>query len=121
MVKHFPLNSHKFSEEAARAALAANAQGKFWEFHARLLENYNVMDEKKIQEIGRDLGLDMEKLNQDMNSPEFKRFISNDIRNGQRIGVRGTPSVFINGKYLKNRSLQGFFEFIDRELQKGER
>ena len=51
VVKHFPLPSHKAARPAAIAALAAHKQDKFWEFHAKLLENYRSLDDKKIEEI----------------------------------------------------------------------
>ena len=118
VVKNFPLSSHKFARKAATAALAANVQGKFWEFHSQLFKNYKVINDAKIQEIAKNLGLDMEKFNKDLQSPTIKRLIARDVRNGRQIGVRGTPTIYINGKALKIRSLPGIFQVIDAELKK---
>jgi len=118
VVKNFPLSSHKFAQKAATAALAANIQGKFWEFHSQLFKNYNVINDAKIQEIAKNLGLDMEKFNKDMQSPTIKRLIERDVSNGRQIGVRGTPTIYINGKVLKNRSIPGIYQVIEAELKK---
>ena len=118
VVKHFPLQSHKYARKASKAALAANEQGKFLEFHRRLFENYNVLNDDKIQDIAKELDLDMEKFNKDTTSSVFQNLINRDVRNGKKIGVRGTPTIFINGKLLKNRSLQGFIRIIEMELKK---
>ena len=116
--KNFPLAMHKSAKKGAIAALAANAQGKFWEFHDKLFENHRALNDEKIQEIAEELGLNMEKFNTDMKDPDIQQLITKDMRNGQQAGVRGTPTVFVNGKRLKKRSLQNFQEMIDAELKK---
>lgn len=118
VVKHFPLSSHKYAHKAATAALAADYQGKFWEFHSQLFKNYKGINDAKIQEIAKELGLDMEKFAKDMQSPTIKGLISRDLNNGKQIGVRGTPTIFINGKALNNRSLPGIYQVIEAELKK---
>ncbi len=118
VVKHFPLPSHKFARPAAIAALAAHKQGKFWEFHVKLLENYRSLNDKKIEEIAIELKLDMEKFTADQKSPDISALIARDIQNGKAIGVRGTPTIFLNGKRVKNRSMQGFQQMIEAELSK---
>jgi len=118
VVKNFPLRSHKFAMNAARAALAAKMQGKFWEFHRELLKNYKSINDAKIQEIAQQLQLDMEKFNQDMNSRAVQSIIDRDVQNGNRIGVRGTPTLYLNGKRLMIRNLSEFIEAIEAELKK---
>ena len=118
VVKHFPLPNHKYAKTASKAALAANIQGKFWEFHRKLLKNYKVINEVKIQEIAGELGLDMGKFTKDMKLPDIESLIVRDVKNGRQVGVRGTPAIFINGKILKNRSFRGFNQMIEAELKK---
>ena len=118
VIKHFPLRNHKFARKAATAALAANEQGKFWEFHHKLFENYKVLNDSKIQDIAKKLGLDMEKFNKDMNSPVIAKLINRDLRNGRQVGVRGTPTIFVNGKISKKRDLSGFSDMIEAELKR---
>lgn len=117
-VKHYPLASHKYARKAASAALAAHRQGKFWEFHGMLLKNYRALNDEKIQDIARELNLDMAKFNGDMESPTVQMLIKRDIRNGREVGIRGIPAFFINGKNLKKRTPEGFQEMIEAELKK---
>jgi protein-disulfide isomerase len=118
VIKHFPLNSHKFARRAASVALAAARQGKFWECHAKIFENYRGINEAKVQEIANEIGLDMARLNKDGRDPAIQKLINRDLINGRQSGVRGTPAIFVNGKRLNNRSLAGFQQAIDAELKK---
>ena len=114
--KNFPLRNHKFAWPAAIAALAANRQGKFWELHDQLYENYNRLSEQKIRELAQQVGLDMEKFDKDMKDPELKALVERDFQEGARAGVRGIPTIFVNGRQLRNRSFQGFQAAIEKEL-----
>lgn len=118
VMKHFPLPMHDFARKAAIAALAAAKQGKFWEFHERLYSNQSSLNETKIQEIAKELNLDIEKFNLDLKDQTIESLIDRDIKDGQEEGVRGTPTIFINGKLLSNRSIQGFQQAIENELKK---
>jgi protein-disulfide isomerase len=115
-IKNFPLPNHKFARQAAVAALAANRQGKFWEFHDELYKNYSRLSEEKIQEIAQQVGLDTAKLDQDMKAPEINAIVENDLREGKNAGVRGIPTIFINGRLLRDRSFAGFQAAIEKEL-----
>jgi len=116
--KNFPLRNHTFAFQAAVYALAADRQGKFWEFHDELYKNYNQLNEDKIRQIAQQLGLDLEKLNIDIRDPKIKEIIIRDYREGVAAGVRGIPTIFINGRLLRNRSLEGFRAAIEKELKK---
>ena len=118
VIKHFPLANHKFAQRASAVALAADRQGKFWECHTKIFENYKSINEAKVEEIAKEIGLDMERLNKDAKDPAILKLITRDLTNGRQSGVRGTPTIFVNGKRLKNRSLQGFQQAIDAELKK---
>jgi protein-disulfide isomerase len=114
--KNMPLRFHKFADPAARAALAAGEQGKFWEFHDELFASEKLSDQV-IKNIAVKLGLDMSRYEADMNSPAVKQKISKDLNDAQLAGVTGTPTVFINGQRLKNRSPQGFQALINEALK----
>ena len=116
--KNFPLQNHKFAMKAAVAALAAESQGKFWEFHDLLFENYDKIDDQKIQDIAVTLGLNLEEYEKMKNDPGIQGKVRRDLADGRRAGVRGTPTVFINGNRLRDRSLQGFQAAIDKQLEK---
>jgi protein-disulfide isomerase len=116
IIKHFPLSSHPFAHPGAMAALAAGNQGKFWEFHSQLLENHEQINDRKILEIAGGLGLDMDRFNQDRQSATSRQLIQADVADGRKVGVRGTPAVFMNGKRVGNRDLGSLPELIRREL-----
>jgi protein-disulfide isomerase len=116
--KNFPLRNHKFAMKAAVAALAAGGQGKFWEFHDLLFENYNKLNDQKIQEIALAVGLNQEEYEKKKKNPAITGQVRQDLSDGQKAGVKGTPTIFVNGKRLRDRSLKGFQAAIDKELQK---
>lgn len=118
VIKHYPLSSHKFAHQSAMAALAAGKQRKFWEFHSKLLENHNKLNEEKIIEIATELELDLDQFGQDRKLETSRQLIREDMENGKLVGVRGTPAVFLNGKRIKNKDLGSLPKLIDRELKK---
>lgn len=117
VIKNFPLSSHRYALEAAAAALAADRQGRYRDFHQRLFEHYQVLDDDKISEIATSLGLDMERFNRDRRSAEILSLIARDVNQGRSIGVRGTPTIFVNGKRLRHFSPAGLEQKIQQELQ----
>jgi predicted DsbA family dithiol-disulfide isomerase len=115
--KNMPLNFHKMARPAAYAALAAQEQGKFWEFHDQLF-NTQKLSPESIDKIAMDLSLDMEKFKADMKSPEILAKVEKDLKDAKKAGVTGTPTVFINGRKPQQRSPQGYQAIINEELQK---
>lgn len=115
--KNFPLRNHKYAMGAASAALVANRQGKFWEFQDLLFKNFNQLNDKKVLEIARQLRLNEEQFQKDMRDPKILAVISKDISDGKKAGVRGTPTVFVNGRLLRQRTMKGFQTLIEKELQ----
>jgi protein-disulfide isomerase len=121
VMKQFPLRSHAFARKAAIAALAAGKQGKFWEMHEKLYANRKELSDAKVEAIARELGLNMEQFNLDLKDPGIAAQIERDIRDGRQARVRGTPTIFVNGKVLSQRSFAGFQQAIEAELKKKER
>ena len=115
--KNFPIRSHKYAINAAKAALAAGRQEKFWEFHDELYKNYNRLNDQKIQEIVRQLGLDEAKFMEEKKNHVIAARIRQDYEEGIRLGIRGTPTVFINGKKVRDRSLKKMEAAIEKELR----
>ena len=116
--KNFPIRNHKYAVKAAVAALAAEPQGKFWEFHDMLFNNYNRLNDQKIQEIVGLLGLDKTKFEEQQKNPAVTEQVRKDYEEGIRLGVRGTPTIFINGKKLRKRGLKSMEAVVEKELQK---
>jgi protein-disulfide isomerase len=115
--KNMPLDFHKMAMPAAKAALAAREQGKFWEFHDRLFAQTKLSKEA-IHNIAVELNLDIPRFEQDMASPKIQAAINKDLQDAQKAGVTGTPTAFINGRIPKQRSLEGFQVIINNELLK---
>jgi protein-disulfide isomerase len=118
VVKHFPLPMHGYAKKAAIAALAAGKQGKFWEIHEKLFANQKNLSDAKVEAIAGELGLNMEQFNRDLKDPVIASLIDRDMNNASQANVRGTPTIFVNGKLLNQRGLQGFQQAIDAELKK---
>ena len=104
------------AEPAARAALAANKQGKFWEYHDQLFAEEKIT-RSSLDRIANKINLDLKQFKKDMDSQELRQQVINDIAEANKLGVTGTPTIFVNGKRLKQRSLQGFQSLIDQELR----
>jgi len=109
---------HGFARKAAMAALAAGKQGKFWEIHEKLYANQKDLSDAKVEAIAQELGLNMEQFNQDLKDPAIGSLIERDMNNARQANVRGTPTIFVNGKVLSQRSLPGFQQVIEAELKK---
>jgi protein-disulfide isomerase len=116
--KNFPLRFHQYAAKAALAALAADKQGRFWEFHDLLFKHSKELSDKKVEEITKELGLDYERLKKDMNSPAIRQRLQQDMNDGAQAGVTGTPTVFVNGRELKKRSLENISKLIDEAIKK---
>ncbi len=117
--KNFPLSFHKQAKNAAKAAHAAGEQGKYWEMHDIVFENYNKLTEEKFKEFATQIGLDVKKFEADFNSDKYyDQQIREDMNLGSTVGVRGTPTLFLNGKRMRNRSFDDFKSAIDKILKK---
>ena len=124
VLKNLPLGMHQFADPAARAALAAGEQGKFWEFHNALfaLPAQNIaLSEKAIEDIAVKLGLKMEQFKSDMASPKIRQKLDQDIMDAQKAGITGTPSIFVDGHPLRERTVEDFQKKIDAALGKPEK
>ena len=118
VLKHYPLAIHDYARKASTAALAAAKQGKFWEIHEKLFANQNDLSDTKVEVIAGEIGLDMERFNKDLKDPAIAALIDRDLNDGRHANIPGTPAVFVNGKLLNQRSLQGFQQAIEAELKK---
>lgn len=117
--KNYPLKSHKFAQEAAEAAQAAGMQGKFWPFYEQLFKNFNALNDQKIQEIAKSVGLDMERFQKDRVSSLAIGQVDQDTIQGNAIGITGVPAIFINGKLLRKKSLEDISAEVDQILSRG--
>lgn len=116
--KHYPIPSHAFSRKATAAVLAAAEQGKYWEYQEKIFANMSALSDQKFIDMARELGLNMDAFQKSLKDPKHQSAIDKDVSDANLAGVRGTPTIFINGRLLTNRSLDGFKEIINEELKK---
>lgn len=116
--KNYPLRSHTFARKAAAAALAAHAQGRFWDFHDALFASYNKLNDASVEEIRVRLELDKSAFDAEREAPQVMDQIKRDQALAREAGVRGTPSVFINGRLQRSRSLKSFSAAVEAELRR---
>jgi predicted DsbA family dithiol-disulfide isomerase len=121
VVKQFPLVSiHPQAMPAAKAALAANEQGKYWEMHRLLFQSGAQLNDAKFKELAKQIGLDMEAFEASLKDPKIQAAIDRDMKDGIDAGVRGTPTIYINGHLVQpqNRSLDGMLRMIQEYKKK---
>ena len=119
--KNYPLRQHAFAKKAAVAAFAARRQGKFWEYHDLLFENGESLSDQKFRDIARELGLDLERFEKDISDLKIVARINQDIRLGAYMGVRSTPTVFINGHVSRARTLEALEAAVKNALDEARR
>ncbi|MFW5740604.1 MAG: DsbA family protein [Myxococcota bacterium] len=96
--RHFPIQYHPHAELAARAAAAAQKQGKFWELHHLMFANRDRLEREEIETYARSLNLDMKRFLRDWDAESTAAFVKSDYEQGEQLDVRGTPTFFINGR-----------------------
>jgi protein-disulfide isomerase len=115
--KHYPLSMHAQAPGAHRAAAAAQRQGKFWEMYALIFENARSLNRETYLEHAKKLGLDLDRFQKDLDSPETKKTVDQDVALAEQLNIRGTPGFFINGRFLSGaQPFAAFKSRIDQEL-----
>lgn len=95
--KNYALPNHPFGRPAALAAAAAGRQNKFWEMHDLLFQNQGALDDASIHRYAQSIGLDMQRFDKDLADPELAKFVDGEGIEARRVGVTGTPTVFVDG------------------------
>lgn len=118
--KHFPLSFHPNARPAAKAALAAGEQGKFWEMTAKLYDNQQSLSPENYSKWAKELGLNTAKFENDLknNDAKYEDVIKNDSELGTKeASVRGTPTILVGGWELQERSVDGIKNLLkDKKL-----
>ena len=118
--KHYPLPFHKEAEPAAKAAWAAQQQGKFWEFHDIMFNKQDQLGMDLYLATAKELKLDEAKFKADMNSEAAAKQVKEDAEIGSKNGIQGTPGFFVNGVAVKGAYPASHFKtIIDRWLNQG--
>ncbi len=113
--RHFPLDPlHPRARRAAEAAEVAASQGRFWEMHDLLYENQENLEDEDLRRYAADLGLDLERFEDDLANGRHTERVQEDRRGGERSGVEGTPAFFVNGlRYEGPLGLDGLLAAVE--------
>jgi protein-disulfide isomerase len=115
--KHLPLDMHKNAMGAHLAAVAAEKQGKFWEFHDKLFANQQQLNLDAYKRYARELKLDVARFDKDLADLENKKKIDADKAEATALGITGTPGFFVNGRFLSGaKPFEEFAKAINAEL-----
>ena len=116
--RHLPLPIHRAADGAARAAFAADRQGQFWAYTARLLApEVTGLGRGTFLELARALGLDEARFLADLDSQEAAAHVREDMLHARRLGLDATPGFFLNGRYINGfRGVDALAADIDAEL-----
>jgi protein-disulfide isomerase len=95
-----PLPFHEHAKLAARAALAAGEQGKFWEYHDALFAHQRDLDRAALERYATDLGLDLARFRAALDADRTGALVDADVAEATRLGVAGTPTFFVNGRRI---------------------
>ena len=107
---------HPNALPASKAAVAAGKQRKFWEMHDIMFQNNRELSYDKLREYAGKIGLNVEQWERDFNAPDVQQQIDREMAEGRAAEVTGTPTFFVNGKRVTNRSFEGFSGMIRAAL-----
>src|SRR5437588_30287 len=117
VVRDFPLKMHADALKAAEAAEAAREQGKYWDFTAILFHNQSALQVDKLKQYAQVLGLDRAKFDSALDTGRFADKVQRDLADGQKVGVKGTPTLFINGRRVEDITYGGVKAALDAALK----
>lgn len=117
--RDFPLDSvHPLARKAAEAARCADEQGKFWDYHDKLFASQPALEIDGLKKYAQEIGLDGSAFAACLSSSKFKNAVDKDVQEGQKAGVDGTPTFFVNGRpFVGVPSFDTIRGVIDEELQ----
>jgi protein-disulfide isomerase len=117
VVRDFPLTQHANARKAAEAAEAAREQGKYWEYAGVLFRNQSALGIDKLRQYATELGLDRKRFDASLDSGKFAEQVQRDVIDGHKLGVNGTPTLYINGKRVSDHSYDNVKTVIETALK----
>jgi len=117
VTRDFPLSQHTDAFKAAEAAEAAREQGKYWEYVHVLLQNQSSLSVEKLKSFATEIGLDRNRFDAALDSKKFAEMVQTDVDDGIKLGLKGTPSLFINGRRMNAKSYEELKESVDAALK----
>ena len=119
VVRDFPLSQHANARKAAEAAEAAREQGKYWEYVSVLFRNQSALGIDKLRQYATELGLDRTRFDASLDSGKFTEKIQRDLVDGRKLGISGTPTLYINGKRVSDNSYESVKSAVEAALKGG--
>jgi protein-disulfide isomerase len=119
--KNFPLPFHNHAQGAAVAGLCANEQGseKFWKMHDEMFAKQDSLDPEGLKKIAKSVGLKMDSFEACVKDQKFLAQVNAEMEEGRKIGVKSTPTFYVNGQLITGaQEVEVFAEIIDEELAK---
>jgi protein-disulfide isomerase len=117
--KQYPLPMHSQAKPASEASMCVNEQGseKFWKYHDKLFQNSDKLDSESLKKFAKDIGANIEQFSKCVDEKKYAKAVQEDIEYGNKLGVRSTPTFFINGRLVSGaQPVESFKEIIDEEL-----
>ena len=115
--RDFPLKQHADAQKAAEAAEAAREQGKYFDFTAILFHNQSALQVDKLKQYAQVLGLDRAKFDSALDTGRFADKVQRDLADGEKVGVKGTPTLFVNGRRVDDITYGGVKAALDAALK----
>ena len=117
VAKDFPLSQHAEAFKAAEAAEAAREQGKYWEYIQVLMQNQSSLGVDKLKNFAAELGLDRARFDAALDSGKFTEMVQSDVEEGMKLGLKETPSLFVNGRRVTAKSYEDLKASLDAVLK----
>jgi len=122
VMRNFPLTTaHPNAFNAAQAAEAAKAQGKFWEYIDLLFKNQTALEVDSLKKYATQVGLDRKRFDTEFDSGKYEQIVRKDIEEGEAYGIDSTPTFFINGIVLTEYSGEGLRAAIEKAFARAKR
>lgn len=117
VARDFPLSQHAEAFKAAEAAEAAREQGKYWEYVQVLMQNQAALGVEKLKSFASELELDRSRFDSALDSGKFAEMVQRDVEDGKKLGLKGTPSLFINGRRVSAKSYEELKASVEAALK----
>jgi protein-disulfide isomerase len=117
VTRDFPLNQHADAFKAAEAAEAAREQGKYWEYIHLLLRNQSTLSVDKLKAFAGELALDRSRFDSALDSGKFAESVQRDLEEGMRLGINGTPTIFVNGRRVSAKGYDELKATVEQALK----
>jgi len=117
VTRDFPLSQHTEALKAAEAAEAAREQGKYWEYIHILLRNQSALTVDKLKGYATELALDRTRFDNALDSGKFSESVQRDLEDGMKLGINGTPTIFINGRRVSAKSYEDLKASVNAALK----